>query len=92
MDYAHKAVTPGYLGDGRAGSPHLKRAEDGRVVTISTLNVHVHRPGFLSFPTSATAKARLEDLTRTLAIHLAPYGVCVNCRRARPDPERVGRT
>jgi 3-oxoacyl-[acyl-carrier protein] reductase len=79
MDHAHRVVTLGFWEMAERAMPHLKRAEDGRVVTVSTLNVHVHRPGFLSYPASAAAKAGLEALTRTLAIHLAPFGVCVNC-------------
>lgn len=79
MDYAHKVVTLGFWEMAERAIPHLKSAKGGRVVTIGTLNVHVHRPGFLSFPASAAAKAGLEALTRTLAIHLAPHGVCVNC-------------
>ena len=79
MEHVHKVVTLGFWELAEAAIPHLKRAKDGRVVTISTLNVHVHRLDFLSYPASAAAKAGLEALTRTLAMHLSPHGVCVNC-------------
>ena len=79
MEHVNKVVALGFWEMAEAAIPHLKKAKDGRVVTIGTLNVHVHRPGFLSYPASAAAKAGLEALTRTLAMHLSPHRVCVNC-------------
>jgi NAD(P)-dependent dehydrogenase (short-subunit alcohol dehydrogenase family) len=59
--------------------PLLQASEQGRVVTVSTHNVHVHRKDYPSYPGSAAAKAALESLTRTLALQLAPHNVLVNC-------------
>lgn len=63
----------------RAAMPYLHRAEQGRVVTVSTHNAHVFRPDYLYYPISGAAKAALEVMTRTLALELAPAGVTVNC-------------
>jgi 3-oxoacyl-[acyl-carrier protein] reductase len=79
MENVHKVVTLGFWEMAEQAIPHLKTAKDGRVVTVSTLNVHVHRHTYPMYPASASAKAGLEALTKTLAIHLSPFGVCVNC-------------
>ena len=62
-----------------AALPYLEKSEAGRVVTISTHNVHVFRTDYPFYPASAAAKAGLEALTRALALQLAPSGVTVNC-------------
>lgn len=79
MENVHKVVTLGFWEMAERAIPHLKKAESGRVVTISTLNVHVHRHTYPIYPASAAAKAGLEALTKTLAVHLSSHGVCVNC-------------
>ncbi|MGE0715384.1 MAG: SDR family NAD(P)-dependent oxidoreductase [Alphaproteobacteria bacterium] len=61
-----------------AAFPHLEKVESGRVVAISTFLAHVFRLGGGIFPASASAKAGLEALAKSLAIQLAPKGVTVN--------------
>ncbi|BBK37049.1 short-chain dehydrogenase [Allostella sp. ATCC 35155] len=61
-----------------AALPHLEQSKAGRVVAISTFLAHVFRLGGGIFPASASAKAGLEGLAKSLAIQLAPKGVTVN--------------
>ncbi len=61
-----------------AALPHLEQSQAGRVVAISTFLAHVFRLGGGIFPASASAKAGLEGLAKSLAIQLAPKGVTVN--------------
>lgn len=61
-----------------AALPHLERSDSGRVVAISTFLAHVFKLGGGIFPASASAKAGLEGLAKSLAIQLAPKGVTVN--------------
>ncbi|MFS8085229.1 MAG: SDR family NAD(P)-dependent oxidoreductase, partial [Acidobacteriota bacterium] len=63
----------------RRAMPLLKAAEQGRVVTVSTHNAHIFRPGYPNYPVSGAAKAALEVMTRSLALELAPQGTTVNC-------------
>lgn len=61
-----------------AALPHLEQSPAGRVVAISTFLAHVFKLGGGIFPASASAKAGLEGLAKSLAIQLAPKGVTVN--------------
>lgn len=61
-----------------AALPHLERSPGGRVVAISTFLAHVFRLGGGIFPASASSKAGLEALAKSLAIQLAPKSVTVN--------------
>lgn len=62
-----------------AARPHIQASPAGRIVTVSSFLAHVFRLGGRSFPASATAKAGIEGLTRSLAAELAPSGATVNC-------------
>jgi NAD(P)-dependent dehydrogenase (short-subunit alcohol dehydrogenase family) len=79
LDQVWGVVTAGFFEMATAALPWLKQARDGRVVTVSTHNVHVFRTDYPFYPASAAAKAGLEALTRALAIQLGPDGVTVNC-------------
>lgn len=59
--------------------PSLIQSQHGRVISISTLNAHVFRPNYPTYPASAAAKAGSEALLKTIAVQLAPYGVTANC-------------
>ncbi|WGF88082.1 SDR family NAD(P)-dependent oxidoreductase [Marinivivus vitaminiproducens] len=62
-----------------AAQPHIQASPGGRIVTVSSFLAHVFRLGGRTFPASATAKAGIEGLTRSLAAELAPSGATVNC-------------
>lgn len=79
LDYCYKAMTAGFFHMAKRAIPHLEKSDTGRVVTVSSHNAHVFRPNYPLFPGSASAKAAIEVLTRTLAIQLAPKNVTVNC-------------
>lgn len=79
FDTVHGVVAGGFFEMATAALPHLERARDGRVVTISTHNAHVFRTDYPFYPASAAAKAGLEALTRALAIQLGRHGTTVNC-------------
>jgi 3-oxoacyl-[acyl-carrier protein] reductase len=79
LDHLHAVITGGFFEMASAALPYLEKSEAGRVVTISTHNVHVFRTDYPFYPASAAAKAGLEALTRALALQLAPTGVTVNC-------------
>lgn len=79
LDTVYAVVTAGFFEMATAALPWLQQARNGRVVTISTHNVHVFRTDYPFYPASAAAKAGLEALTRTLALQLGPHGVTVNC-------------
>ena len=78
LDHCYQVMTAGFFHMVDRATPHLKKASDGRVVSISSATAHIYRPIYPTYPASVAAKASLEALTRTLAIHLAPYNVCVN--------------
>jgi len=78
LDHCYKVMTASFFHMATRAIPHLKKANNGRVITISTHGAHVFRPNYPLFPGSAAAKAGLEALTHTLAIQLAPYNVTVN--------------
>jgi len=79
LNYAFATNLAGFFELAKAAIPHIKRAEHGRIVSVSTFNAHVFRNDFANFPLSGASKAGLEALTRGLAVELAPEGVTVNC-------------
>lgn len=76
---AFQAIPLAFYRLARRALPYLKKAEQGRVVTVSTHNAHVFRPDYLYYPVSGAAKAGLEATTRALSLELAPFNVTVNC-------------
>ncbi|MBV9246302.1 MAG: SDR family oxidoreductase [Methylobacteriaceae bacterium] len=78
LDYVFDVVTGGFFEMTTAALPYLRKATCGRVVAISTHNVHVYRTDYPWYPASATAKAGLEAMSKTLAMQLAPSNVTVN--------------
>ncbi len=79
LDRALGLNLTGFFEIASAALEPLKRAQAGRVVTVSSLNAHVFRNDFINFPLSAASKAGLEAMTRGLAVQLAPHAVTVNC-------------
>jgi NAD(P)-dependent dehydrogenase (short-subunit alcohol dehydrogenase family) len=70
----------------------LTRGPDGRVVAISSFGAHRFVPG-ATYPASASAKAALEVLVKSLAIELAPTGATANIvvpGYTRKDPGLFG--
>ncbi len=63
-----------------AALPLLKASSAGSVVAAGSWVAHRFRvdPDFL-FPATATAKAGVVALTKSLAFQLAPHGITVNC-------------
>lgn len=56
--------------------PHMKRAEGGSIVNISSLHGFVTLEGFFPY---AAAKSGLLGLTRSLALDYGGHGIRVNC-------------
>lgn len=79
FDYLHAVVAGGFFELLTAAMEPLKASTSGRVVAISTHNVHVFRNDYPNYPASASAKAALEVLVRAAALQLAPAQVTVNC-------------
>ena len=79
LDYALDTNLKGFFELAKAAMEPLKRAEQGRVVALSTFNAHLFRNDFVCFPLSGASKAGLEALVKGLAIELAPNGITVNC-------------
>ena len=75
-----------------AAMTDIARDRSGRVVAISSFGAHRFVPGG-TFPASATAKAALEVLVKSLAIELAPSGATANIVMpgyTRKDPGLFG--
>lgn len=75
-----------------AAMADLVRGHQGRVVAISSFGAHRFVPGGI-FPASASAKAALEVLVKSLAIELAPSGATANIvvpGYTRKDPGLFG--
>lgn len=79
LDHAIAVNLTSFYELARAALEPIKRASEGRIVSVSTHNAHVFRNDFINFPLSAASKAGLEAMTRGLAVELAPSGVTVNC-------------
>lgn len=72
------AIARGFALMAQAAAPHLKASSCGRVVAVSAFGPHVYRPGVMTFPATAAAKAALETHVRSLAFELAADGVTAN--------------
>jgi NAD(P)-dependent dehydrogenase (short-subunit alcohol dehydrogenase family) len=75
-----------------AAMPDIARDRGGRVVAISSFGAHRFVPEG-TFPASASAKAALEVLVKSLAIELAPSGATANIVMpgyTRKDPGLFG--
>ena len=68
----------GFLGLAQSALPALRDSPNARVVAVSTFNAHLFRSTFPVFPASASAKAGLEALTKSLAVELGPTGGTAN--------------
>lgn len=79
LDHLHAVVPGGFFEMATRALPQLQASPAGRVITISTHNVHIFRSDYAFYPASAAAKAALEALTRALALQLAPTGATANC-------------
>ena len=56
--------------------PHLKAAGGGSIVNIASISSFIAQPGFVPYNSS---KGALLQLTRCLAMDLAPFNIRVNC-------------
>lgn len=59
--------------------PILEKSPSGRVVAVSSFLAHKFQNGGNSVPASAAAKAGLEALVKSLAVHVAEKSITVNC-------------
>ena len=78
LDRCYQVITAGFFHMATVALPYLKQSPAGRIVAISTLNAHVFRGDYPVYPASASAKAGLEALVRSLAVQLGPNSVTVN--------------
>ncbi len=81
----------------RFASEQMKRAGGGSIVNLGSISSFVAQPSFVTY--SAT-KAALVQMTRNMAMDLAPFNIRVNCvcpgtiltRASQDHMERVGQT
>jgi NAD(P)-dependent dehydrogenase (short-subunit alcohol dehydrogenase family) len=81
----------------RFASEHMKLAGGGSIVNLGSISSFVAQPSFVTY--SAT-KAALVQMTRNMAMDLAPFNIRVNCvcpgtiltRASHDHMERVGQT
>lgn len=81
----------------RFASHHMKQAGGGSIVNIGSISSFVAQPSFITY--SATKGAILQ-MTRNMAMDLAPYNIRVNCvcpgtiltRASYEHMEKVGQT
>ena len=63
----------------KATSDMLSESHAGRIVAVGSFTAHVFRTDMRQFPLSAASKGALETAVRSLAMHLAPKDITVNC-------------
>lgn len=86
LDLCHAVNTRGSLLLVRAfAAQHDDDRDGGRVVLFTSGQYHGAMPGELPY---IATKAALHELTRSLAVHLAPRGITVNC--VDPGPTDTG--
>ena len=81
----------------RYAAESMKKQGRGAIVNLSSISAFVAQPNFITY--SAT-KAAILQMTRNLALDLAPYGIRVNCvcpatiltRASYDHMERVGQS
>lgn len=78
LGQAHDGIARSFVALAQSAAPHLRASPAGRLVAVSAFGPHVFRPGVMTFPTTAAAKAALETHVRALAFELAADGVTVN--------------
>jgi 3-oxoacyl-[acyl-carrier protein] reductase len=78
MTASVEAIQGAFFRLARAAIPHLRSAQNARVVAVSSFVAHAFRTDMPAFAASAAAKAALEALVRALAMELAPSSVTVN--------------
>lgn len=61
--------------EARGGDPGERRASAGTIVNLSSVAARCAQPGLLAY---SVASAALEQMTRSLALELAPHGIRVN--------------
>ena len=71
----------------RAGLPHLKRSDQGRIVFITSVSVRQPLP---NIALSNSLRAAVTGLAKTLSLELAPDHITVNC--LAPDAILTDRT
>lgn len=75
---AQAGISGSFVALARSALPHLESGSGGRIVAVSAFGAHVFRPGVMTFPVTAAAKAALETHVRSLAFELAGRGITVN--------------
>jgi len=78
FEAAWRAAPMALAGLAAAAIPHLKKAESPRIIAVSSFVAHVFRSDIGLFPVTASVKAAIEALVRSLAAQLAGDGVTVN--------------
>jgi NAD(P)-dependent dehydrogenase (short-subunit alcohol dehydrogenase family) len=81
----------------RAAAPLITRSGGGAIVNLGSISSFVAQPTFLTYSAS---KAAILQMTRNLALDLAPHGIRVNCvcpgtiltRASRDHMQRTGTT
>jgi 3-oxoacyl-[acyl-carrier protein] reductase len=61
--------------------PHMVQQGRGKVINVSSGAVNAPQAAQVGLLSYSVAKAAIEQLTRGLAVELAPKGVAVNCLR-----------
>jgi NAD(P)-dependent dehydrogenase (short-subunit alcohol dehydrogenase family) len=61
--------------------PHMVRRGQGKVINVSSGAVNAEMAAQVGLLSYSVAKAAIEQLTRGLAVEVAPKGVAVNCLR-----------